>query len=131
MASLPPETTMPDTAIAHARRAAATGGAIAQAWAELHDKARPLALLARIAAEPEQAQATLAPLLATARPWQHMLAMQGIEDMAALLDSGLAALATLSGRGQDASAPALALWREFHAARAAVLTVLQPADPAS
>jgi hypothetical protein len=36
-------------------------------------------------------------------------------------------LATLTARGQDTSAPALALWREFHAARASVLAALQPA----
>lgn len=127
MATLPPETTMPDTADAWRGTAAADG--MVQAWGDLHAKARDLASLARIAAEPAQAQATLAPLLVTARPWQQMLAMQGIEDMAAMLDSGLAALATLTGRGQDTAAPALTLWREFHAARSAVLLMLQPADP--
>ena len=54
---------------------------------------------------------------------------QTVADCTAMLDSGLAALGTLTRRGQDTAAPALVLWREFHAARAAMIAVLEAADP--
>jgi hypothetical protein len=44
-----------------------------------------------------------------------------------MLDSGLSALGTLIRRGQDPAAPALVLWREFHAARTAMVSVLNGA----
>lgn len=91
---------------------------------DLHRQAGDLARLAKIAAEPANISASLSGLIAKARPWQTNLFAQGIEDVAAMLGSGMAALATLSGRGQDTAAPALALWREFHAARGALLAVL-------
>jgi putative intracellular protease/amidase len=49
---------------------------------------------------------------------------QGLADIDAMLVPGLSALATLTARGQDATTPALALWREFHAARGSVLAAL-------
>lgn len=129
MATLPPELILSETL--PARDHADHGGhpadpQIAAAWTALHQQAEHLARLARIGAEPAQTTAAFGALIAPAKPWQRTLVMQGTEDIAAMLTSGLAALATLSARGQDTAAPALALWREFHAARAALLTVLQP-----
>lgn len=132
MATLPPETILPhdyadpigmpsDDALA----AAEANAAIEAQWNALHAQAARLALLARISPEPAQAQDGFAALLSLARPWQRILVSQGVEDIAAMLTSGLSALATLTGRGQDTAAPALALWREFHAARAALLDVLK------
>jgi len=123
MATLPPEPTLSDAPAV--RQGGTALDAIVQAWADLHGKAQALAQLARIAPEADEAQPALAPLLSAAQPWQRSLALQGLEDIGFMLNSGLAALATLSGRGQDAAAPALALWREVHAARAAVLVMLQ------
>lgn len=115
MATLPPET-IP-------ARDQAAPEALEMAWARLQGQAGQLALLARLAAEP--AGPAIEPLLARAQPWQRTLAEQTMADIDAMLDSGLTALATLSRRGQDASAPALVLWREFHAARTALLGVLE------
>ena len=119
MASLPPEP------ILSAPAAPLTSPALAAQWDGLHDRAAALALLAGIA--PEAAPTPFASLSETARDWQLALAVQGLADIEAMLGAGLAALATLTARGQDTSAPALALWREFHAARASVLAALQPA----
>lgn len=83
-----------------------------------------MAKLARITAEPTQISPSLSRLIDNAQPWQATLLAQGMEDVAAMLGSGMAALATLSGRGQNTAAPALVLWREFHAARGALLAVL-------
>ena len=82
--------------------------------------------MARIA--PEVTPQPLAPLIENARDWQRNLAAQGLADIEAMLVPGLTALATLTARGQDTAAPALALWREFHAARSSVLAALPPAE---
>lgn len=123
MATLPPDTIL--TRDAAAPTPAAPSNALIEAWGRLEGQARQLALLARIAAEPEARAEAIAPLLAEASGWQHTLAEQTIADVAAMLDSGLTALTTLSRRGQDTAAPALVLWREFHAARAGLLSVLE------
>jgi hypothetical protein len=121
MASLPPEPIL--SAPPAPPAAAAT---LAAQWQALHVQAAELAALARIA--PEAAPTPLAPLIENARDWQRNLAAQGLADIAAMLTPGLAALATLTARGQDTAAPALALWREFHAARSGVLAALAPAE---
>jgi hypothetical protein len=128
MATLPPETILPRNRPATSPDAASD--TLAAALTALHGQAATLALLARIAAEPVQAGTAITTLVARARPWQRNLVAQAVADCSAMLESGLAALATLSGRGQDTAAPALTLWREFHAARAAMLAVLTTADPA-
>lgn len=128
MATLPPEMILPRDRSGTAPDAAPD--ALAAALAALHGQAATLAMLARIAAEPAQAGLAITTVVARAQPWQRTLVARGIADCGAMLESGLAALATLSGRGQDTSAPALALWREFHAARAAMLAVLNSGNHA-
>jgi hypothetical protein len=122
MASLPPEPILPRSSAAHPADGAPA--VLVQTWSHLHSQAQTLALLAGIAPEPEPARAPMTPLMEAAPLWQRNLAAQGIDDIAAMLGSGLAALATLSARGADTTAPALALWREFHAARGAILAML-------
>jgi hypothetical protein len=128
MATLPPETILP-----HGDGAPAVAGdpaALARAIAAIDGQGAALALLARIAPEPAGERETIPALLAAARPWQREVIAQGVADSAAMLASGLEALATLERRGQDSTAPALVLWREFHAARRAMLAVLDPAPAA-
>lgn len=103
--------------------------ALAEALRTLHGKAATLAQMAQLAPERPEAGGELGAVIARAEPWQRALVAQAIEDCGAMLDFGLAALGTLSRRGQDPAAPALALWREFHAARAAIVAVLA-AEPA-
>ncbi len=122
MASLPPEPILCPPA------APATDAALSAQWETLHARAGELCALAGIA--PEEAPEPLAPLLGSAREWQRNLAAQGLGDIEAMLGAGLAALATLAARGQEPHAAALALWREFHAARASVLAALQPLEVA-
>ncbi|WP_354144922.1 hypothetical protein [Altererythrobacter litoralis] len=52
-----------------------------------------------------------------------VLASDGIADLDAILRPGLVSLRTIRARGQDATAPALALWREFHALRTGLLSL--------
>lgn len=126
MAALPPEMILPRDLLVSVQDDAPE--AIVTGLAALHGKAAVLTMLARIGAEPAETEAALGALVDASSPLQRALVAQGIADCAAMLDSGLTALATLSARGQDASAPALALWREFHAARAGMLAVLKSPD---
>ena len=59
------------------------------------------------------------------------LANEGVEDLDAILQPGLTALRTIRARGQDTTAPALALWREFHALRSALLNLASESAAAS
>jgi hypothetical protein len=104
--------------------------ALADAIVALHGQAARLAMLARLAPEPAAIGGELSVILARAHPWQRALVAQTVADCAAMLDTGLAALGTLTRRGQDTAAPALVLWREFHAARASMVSVLQTVEPA-
>ena len=122
MATHPPETILPTSTPAAGY--AVTPEVLAEAIVALHGKASALALLARLAPEPVEIGGELGAVIARATPWQHALVAQTASDCAAMLDTGLAALATLVRRGQDPSAPALVLWREFHATRAAMVSVL-------
>ena len=125
MASLPPEPILSPAETAPASPPAPA--ALVAQWDALQAESVRLGTLAKIA--PEKDPPAFAALAERARPWQRALAAQGLDDIAAMLASGLIALATLDARGQDTAAPALALWREFHAARASVLAALHtPAD---
>lgn len=128
MATLPPETILSPAATELEEMAAPE--ALAEALVMLHGQAAALAMLARLAPEPVEIGGELGAVIARAHPWQRTLVAQTVADCAAMLDSGLAALGTLTRRGQDTAAPALVLWREFHAARAVMIAVLEAADPA-
>ena len=96
-------------------------------WDAVHALAAQVAVMADISPErSDDIVAGFRPLLSGANDWQCNVAARGIEDIEALLRLGLTALATVTTRGQDPGAPALALWREFHHARETVLAVLQP-----
>lgn len=93
-------------------------------WEAIHAAAAEVARLAAISEEPQHAP--LEQMLAVADEAQRSVAARGVEDIEAMMRIGLVALTAVTARGQDASAPALALWREFHHAREAVLTTLEP-----
>ena len=99
--------------------------AMARRWSALHADAAMVGQLADLAPEFKgQTPTAFSEALAKASDWQCRLAMEAIEDIDAMLQPGLTALRTIFSRGQDAAAPALALWREFYAAREAVLAML-------
>lgn len=122
MATLPPEPILPEGSQAPAGDTSPE--ALAAALHALHGKAETLARLAQLAPERAGIGSAMDATIARAQPWQRALVAQTIEDCGAMLDFGLSALGTLSRRGQDAAAPALVLWREFHAARASMVAVL-------
>lgn len=94
-------------------------------WQSTHATVNRLASLAGLGKEQQPAsQRAFVRALEQAAEWQRELAWQGVEDIEAIVDSGMEALAVLEARGQDVSTPALALWREVHAARRGVMGML-------
>ena len=57
--------------------------------------------------------------------WRLRLAEQGLADLAAMMEPGLAALLSVQAHGGDARPPARALLQEFAAARAALLALVR------
>ena len=97
-------------------------------WAALADAAKVVATLAGV--EPERTSPELrnfAALIRDAEPWRRERAENGVADLAAIMEPGIAALLAVTARGADPKAAALSLWREFGAARSAILTLLPPA----
>jgi hypothetical protein len=99
----------------------------AEKWITLHDAAFVVATLAGVSPSP------LAPELqvfsATVRDaprWLREIAEQGVDDLAAIMEPGLAALIAVHGSGADVRAPAQALWQEFVASRDALLRLMRP-----
>ncbi|MDP3907570.1 hypothetical protein [Novosphingobium sp.] len=100
-------------------------------WSALHDAAGVVAMLAGIATEAMRADVRNFPaVMRDAGGWRRNMAEQGIEDLAAIMEPGMAALLAVHARGINPAAAALALWQEFHAARAALLALCPPADAA-
>jgi hypothetical protein len=91
-------------------------------WAALHDAAAAVAAMAGLAAEKPSAQVRNFPaLIKDAGGWRFELARNGVSDLSAMMRPGVKALLAVSARGQDPTAAALSLWREYHHARAALL----------
>lgn len=102
----------------------ASASMMSMKWSALHDAAAAVSTLAGIAPEPMRPEVRNFPaVMRDAGGWRRDLAEQGVEDLTAIMEPGLAALLAVHARGADASAPALALWQEFHAARNALLAL--------
>lgn len=99
-------------------------------WTALADAAGIVAALAGAEAEPTTAEGRDFPaLIRDAEPWRREQAENGIADLAAVMEPGIVALLAIHARGTDSRPAATALWREFVAARGAILA-LSPAAPA-
>lgn len=106
--------------------------AMSRQWDAIHQQADEVARLAGLSIEPCSTERAAFPiLLAEAHEWQRGVVERGLEDVDAMMRLGLTALGAVTARGQDASAPALALWREFHHAREAMLFALLPQPKAA
>ena len=98
-------------------------------WETLHETAQLIGTMAQLAHEDYTgALAAFPNAIVLAGPAKHELAEQGLEDLDAILQPGFTALLSIEARGQDTTAPALALWREYHAARQSLLAMCAPAD---
>lgn len=96
-------------------------------WTAVHQAAGAIAELAGIAPEYRSPEIRNFPaMMHDTGGWRLRLAEQGVDDLAAILEPGLAALLALHGSGAPAHAAALALWQEFHRARAGLLALIPP-----
>jgi len=96
-------------------------------WAALCEAGVVVALLAGIEAERQSRLTRDFPaLLRDCQPWQRDLATRSIDDLAAIMETGLAALLAINARGTDCRAAAQALWQEYTASRSAMLALLPP-----
>lgn len=119
---------MAGTATTESSTAAAPGArrALSARWGAIHEAAQEIGQMAALAPEPLEGRLAHFPaMIEEAGGARLALAQDGIADLDAILQPGLAALRTIAARGQDTTAAALALWREFHALRSALLDLAE------
>ena len=101
---------------------------IAARWEAVHEAAAAVGKLAQLGRESLTSEVASLPLRAAEKGGRHYeMVARGVDDLAAVMQPGLRALLSLTAGGQDTTAAALTLWREFHIARAAILKLV-PAE---
>jgi hypothetical protein len=96
-------------------------------WSALHDAAGVVAVLAGLAHEPMAPVVRNFPaVMRDVGGWRRVLAEEGIDDLSAVIEPGIAALLAVNARGVNPAPAALALWQEFQAARTALLALTPP-----
>lgn len=104
-----------------------TSNAIGAKWAALHEAGAVVCALAGEESAKSSAEIRNFPaMIREAGPGRRALAENGIDDLVAMMEPGIAALLAVNARGIDATHAARALWREFVAARAALLALAPP-----
>ncbi|UVI39872.1 hypothetical protein [Qipengyuania spongiae] len=95
-------------------------------WNALHDAADALASLAGCAREDGRSEmAALSRRAAVADADRRALVVQGIDDLAAVMRTGLTAILAVVDAGGEASAAAATLWREFQSGREALCALVE------
>ena len=104
--------------------------ATAMKWSALHDAASVVATLAGLAPEPRKSDVRNFPAqIRDTGGWRKTLAEQGIDDLSAVMEPGIAALLAAHARGVIPSAAALTLWQEFVRTRSALLELVAASGP--
>jgi hypothetical protein len=107
----------------------ASASAMSMKWSALHDAVAVVGSLAGMAAEPMRPEVRNFPaMMRDAGGWRRERADQGIDDLSAVMEPGIAALLAIHARGVNPAPAALALWQEFHAARAGLLALIPPPE---
>ena len=107
----------------------ASASAMSMKWAALHDAATVVGTLAGVATEPMRPELRNFPaVMRDLGGWRREAAEQGIDDLSAIMEPGLAALLAVHARGTNPAVPALALWQEFQVSRAALLVLSPPPE---
>lgn len=98
-------------------------------WSALHDAVAVVGSLTGMAPEAMRPEIRNFPaMMRDVGGWRRQLAEQGIDDLSAVMEPGLAALLAIHARGVNPAPAALALWQEFHAARTALLALTPPPE---
>ena len=99
---------------------------LGQQWEAVHEAAAAVGNLAQLGRETPSPEIVRLPQRAADKGgWHYEMAARGIDDLAAVMQPGLRALLSLTAQGQDTTAAALTLWREFHTARAAIVDLVE------
>ena len=94
-------------------------------WDAVHEAASAVGHLAQLGREQLAEDVLTLPLRAAELGgWHYEAVARGIDDLSAVMQPGLRALLSLTAQGKDTTAAALTLWREFHTARAAILSLV-------
>lgn len=94
-------------------------------WAALSEAGKVVCVLAGLKADEGGKDVRNFPaLIRDCEPWRRELASNGCADLAAIMEPGISALLAINARGADCRPAALALWKEFTAARSAVMALL-------
>jgi hypothetical protein len=132
MNMVPPSFTAAPGTTARATFAGSSANTTSMRWAALSDAANVVALLAGIEPErPTPEVRNFPALIRDAEAWRRDQAENGVADLAAVMEPGITALLAINARGTDPKAAAMALWREFVAARSAILALLPAGSGAS
>ncbi|WP_232843116.1 hypothetical protein [Allopontixanthobacter confluentis] len=105
--------------------------AFGQQWAALEEAGMAVAVMAGVEAHAAADTSVLRAfpsLIEKTGGWKMELARNGVADLSAFMQPGLAALLAVNARGQDAQPAARALWQEFSKARDALLGLVPTAD---
>ena len=98
---------------------------IAAGWTAINEAGQEIGRFAALAPEkPDDSLMEFPNAIETVGGTRLLLAREAIGDIDAMLQPGLAALRAIAARGQDTTAPAIALWREFYASRSALLALV-------
>lgn len=110
----------------------ASASAMSMKWSALYDASGVVAMLAGLQAEPMRPEVRNFPaVMRDVGGWRRDQAEKGIDDLAAIMEPGLAALLAVNARGSNPAPAALALWQEYHVARAALLALAPPPSATS
>ena len=91
-----------------------SASALSMKWSALHDAAQAVASIAGVPCPPlSQAVRAFPAQVRDATGPRKALAEQGIEDLSAIMEPGLATLLSALARGGQPQAAAMALWSEF------------------
>ena len=124
MNAVPPPVT-PASGNSRAAFERSSARATSMRWAALADAANVVALLAGLEPErPSPEVRNFPALIRDTEAWRRQQAENGVADLAAVMEPGIAALLAVNARGADPRPAALALWREFTSARAAIMSLL-------
>lgn len=107
----------------------ASASSMGMKWSALHDAAGIVATLAGIAPEPMTAELRNFPaVIRDAGGWQREMAGQGVDDLSAIMETGIGALLAVHARGIDSRTAALSLWQEFMTTRSSLLALAPKAQ---
>jgi len=119
MSAMPPESFSP--------AAPPRPAGLAEHWAAIHEAAAVVAALAGQAGPPLDGPARAFPVAIVQASGQRLaVARRGVEDLSAILETGLRALLSLHGRGTGIRAAAATLYGEFSAARDSLVALAPP-----